>query len=177
MSDKTYDVLIVGGGYAGLSTALAMCRTGASTAVFDDQTYRNKDADYMHKLVTWDHRHPSEFRDAARKEIGEGRYDTATLVEQGVGIDEVWRISDKPTMFGLKDTTGKIWKGRKLVLATGAQPVIPDVPGFRDCYPKSMYVFVLAALEMGCNTCLSCLRLCLMRDSDIMRSSLDPIPY
>lgn len=147
MSDKTYDVLIIGGGYAGLSTALAMCRTGASTAVFDDQTYRNKDAEHMHTLATWDHRAPSEWRDATRKEIAEGRYDTTTFVEQSVRVEQLWRISDTPTMFGLKDSDGKIWKGRKVVLATGAKPTIPDVPGFLDCYPKSMYVLTIVSLD------------------------------
>ena len=48
------DVLIIGGGPAGLATALALCRARHTCVVFDSGTYRNSLCQYMHSVPPWD---------------------------------------------------------------------------------------------------------------------------
>ncbi|KAK7746480.1 hypothetical protein SLS53_002439 [Cytospora paraplurivora] len=78
-----YDVLVVGGGPAGLSAALTLSRALHSVVVFDSGVYRNQKAQFMHTVPTWDHRSPAEYRAAARQELST-RYNTVTFHEAEV---------------------------------------------------------------------------------------------
>src|SRR5436190_16266501 len=66
---ELHDVLIIGGGPAGLSAALSLARLLHTVVVFDSGVYRNRFADRMHTLSTWDHQRPADYRAAARKEL------------------------------------------------------------------------------------------------------------
>ena len=65
------DVLVVGSGPAGLSSALTLARPWLTLIVFDSGVHRNQLAPYTHTLPTWDHRPPKECREAAHKEAFE----------------------------------------------------------------------------------------------------------
>lgn len=136
MSTRLFDCLIIGGGPAGLSTALGLCRAVRTAVLFDSKAYRNSLIGHMHNVTTWDHANPLDYRTAARKELSGGRYDTVTLVD--VAVRRVWKLDSGD--FEITDATGKIWRGRKLVLATGVKDEIPPVQGFADCWPRSMWV-------------------------------------
>ncbi|RHZ61469.1 NAD(P)/FAD-dependent oxidoreductase [Aspergillus thermomutatus] len=131
----SYDCLIVGGGPAGLATALGLCRALRTAVVFDSLTYRNSLAEHMHNFPTWDHANPADYRAAARRELTEGRYGTVTLSD--AALRRVWKLDSGE--FEATDVTGKVWRGRKLVLATGVRDEIPSVPGYAACWPKSIY--------------------------------------
>lgn len=131
-----FDCLIVGGGPAGLAAALGLCRAVRTAVVFDSQAYRNSLTEHMHNVSTWDHSQPRDYRAAARRELTEGRYNTVTLAD--VALRKVLQLDSGE--FEATDAAGKVWRGRKLVLATGVKDEIPDLPGYADCWPKSMYV-------------------------------------
>ncbi|KAK2874948.1 hypothetical protein FQN49_001922 [Arthroderma sp. PD_2] len=130
-----FDCLIVGGGPAGLATALGLCRAIRTAVVFDSQTYRNSLTDHMHNVSTWDHTKPKDYRAAARRELTEGRYNTVTLAD--VALSKVWKLDSGE--FEATDASGKTWRGRKLVLATGVKDEFPEVSGYADCWPRSIY--------------------------------------
>ncbi|KAF3483158.1 uncharacterized protein GIQ15_02482 [Arthroderma uncinatum] len=123
------------GGPAGLAVALGLCRAVRTAVVFDSQTYRNSLTDHMHNVSTWDHSKPQDYRAAARRELTEGRYNTVTLAD--VALRKIWKLESGE--FEATDAGGKTWRGRKLVLATGVKDEIPDVPGYADCWPRSIY--------------------------------------
>jgi thioredoxin reductase len=130
-----YDVLIIGAGPAGLSTALGLARQTYSAIVFNSNQYRNAFAERMHNVVTWDHKPPSEFRAAARENI-ESRYNTiqfktATIVSAAKKDDGTFEVIDEQE---------NKYQGRKIALATGVTDVVPDIKGFRELWGKMMYV-------------------------------------
>ncbi|AEO69852.1 uncharacterized protein THITE_2057949 [Thermothielavioides terrestris NRRL 8126] len=128
------DVLIIGGGPAGLSAATALARQLYTAVVFDSGVYRNARATHMHAVPTWDHRDPADFRAAARADLL-ARYDTIRFEQTSVSA--VRRTDDG--RFEATDANGIAWRGRKLVLATGVRDVYPDIPGYDDLWGRGLY--------------------------------------
>jgi thioredoxin reductase len=131
-SDHTVDVLIIGGGPAGLTAALSVARNEHTAIVFDSQDYRNERADHFHMLPTWDGKDPYAFRDAARTNTLDNY---STISFENVKIASVKKEGE---IFHARDSIGKSWHGRSLVLATGVSDVMYDVPGYEECWGRSM---------------------------------------
>ncbi|KAI0126672.1 thioredoxin reductase glit [Xylariales sp. AK1849] len=136
MSSSTalYDVLIIGAGPAGLSTALGLARQTYSAVVFDSRKYRNAYADRMHNVVTWDHRSPSEFRAAGRENI-QSRYESIHFKDVAVAS----AAKKEDGTFEVTDGEQNKYHGKKLVLATGVTDIFPDIEGFGDVWGKSIF--------------------------------------
>ncbi|KAL4955394.1 FAD/NAD(P)-binding domain-containing protein [Aspergillus filifer] len=132
--DSPVDVLIIGGGPAGLTAALTLVRQNHSAVLFDSGIYRNGDAEHMHMVPTWDHRNPSEFRTKGRSEVLE-HYETVKIVKGH--LTTAHKISD--SLFEVADDSGRAWQGRKIILATGSQDIFPDIPGYAEAWVKRIY--------------------------------------
>lgn len=122
-----YDVIVIGGGPAGLQAALTLGRVHRSCLVLDSGRYRNGPAAEMHNFLTRDGTPPDEFRAAARAELAgydtvEVRTATVTAVEADDGGVRV-RTDD-----------GSIHEARRLLLATGMTDVLPEVPGLSELW-------------------------------------------
>lgn len=130
------DVLVIGGGPSGLSVVTGLVRQLYTAVVFDSGVYRNERTSHMHILAGWDHRHPAEFRKAAREDILR-RYDTIQF--EDVAIEKVNKTNEG--LFQATDANGKVWTGKKLVLATGVRDIYPDIAGYSDCWGYGMYGF------------------------------------
>ena len=129
------DVLIIGGGPAGLSAATGLARQLYTAVVFDSGVYRNNLAYAMHNVLTWDHQSPAAFRQKGRDDLLK-RYTTISFQDT-----EVKSVAKTPNgLFEARDIEGKLWIGRKLLIATGVRDVFPDIEGYGDCWAKGMYV-------------------------------------
>lgn len=133
-SSTVYDVLIVGGGPAGLSAALSLARVLHSVVVFDSGVYRNQKAEHMHTLPTWDHHSPSEYRAAARQELLT-RYKTVSF--QDTSVSRI--VKNEAGLFEATTADAALWKGKKVILATGSRDVLlDDIQGYDECWVKGV---------------------------------------
>ena len=132
------DVLIIGGGPAGLSAATTLVRQAHTAVIFDSGIYRNEKAHHMHTIPTWDHKNPAEFRAKARKDLE--RYNTVTF--QTTEITTVKKNEDGH--FEAIGENGQTWTGRKLILATGVEDVYPNIEGYAKCWVEGMFVLLAA---------------------------------
>ena len=76
---KLFDVIIIGGGPAGLSAALGLVRAHRSVLLVDSKQYRNGPASVMQNVLTYDGVAPSVFREKARTDLS--RYPAFSLIE------------------------------------------------------------------------------------------------
>ncbi|KAJ5438530.1 uncharacterized protein N7458_009528 [Penicillium daleae] len=129
------DVLIIGAGPSGLSTATGLARQLHSAVVFDSGLYRNARTSHMHNVLGWDHRNPAELRDAGRAQLTE-RYSTISF--ENSTIESIKRLDEKQ-LFVAQDEAGKQWYGRKVVLATGVRDIPLDIEGYDECWANGIY--------------------------------------
>lgn len=134
MGSELTDVLIIGGGVAGLAAALTLARQQHTAIVFDSEVYRNAPSPRMHNVLTWDRSDPKDFRAAARDNILEGY---TTIQFENVEIISIEK-NNKTNAFIATDSSGKAWNGRKVILATGVRDIFPDIEGYAENWAKSM---------------------------------------
>ncbi|KAH7048245.1 hypothetical protein B0J12DRAFT_601353 [Macrophomina phaseolina] len=137
-----YDALIVGGGPAGLSAALALGRANRTALLFDSGAYRNAGVKAMHTVLSRDGANPDEFRSIARSQIE--RYTTISLRKGYITHAANEEIEPGYKGFKLTDGDGTVFNGRKLVLATGSQDILPDnIEGYKENWPQHIYQCLL----------------------------------
>jgi thioredoxin reductase len=126
-----YDVIIVGGGPAGLSAALMLGRCRRAVLLIDAGTPRNIFAKELHGFLTRDGIAPKKLLGLARSELK--RYNV--VFKKGVAVNAV----KKDTTFIVTLGNGKQYESRKLVLATGLCDDLPAIEGLRSFYGISVH--------------------------------------
>jgi len=115
--------------------ALTLARQLHSVILFDSGTYRNDFAEHQHMVLGFDHEKPTDYRAAARKSIL-SRYELTVTIHD-VAVTAVEKKQED--LFELKDANGKVYHGKKLVLASGVEDIMPDMPGFKECWGKGIF--------------------------------------
>ena len=128
------DVLILGGGPAGLSAALVAGRARLSTRVFAGGQPRNAVTRASHGLFTRDGVHPLELQDLAIGQLAP--YSSVTLTRT-----RVLSVGRQDGVFEVVDEHGERWRGRRIVIATGFRDELAGLglPGIEAVYGMSVF--------------------------------------
>src|SRR5215472_3052432 len=118
--DENYDVVVVGGGAAGLSGAVALARSRRSVLVVDAGDPRNAPAGHVHNFLTRDGTPPAEIYAAGRGEV--------TRYGGRVCDARVTALSRDGGRFRA-EIGGRTVAARRLLVATGLRDELPGVPG------------------------------------------------
>lgn len=134
-SNAVVDVLIIGGGPAGLAAAASLMRQRHSVILFDSGSYRNERAGHMHLLPSLDHVDPARFRTSSRQQLID-RYTTLSIQE--CEVEKIAPQQSGEDFFTVTDTSGKSWYGRKVILACGNADRYPVIEGYADAWARRM---------------------------------------
>ncbi|MFE3854120.1 NAD(P)/FAD-dependent oxidoreductase [Streptomyces griseorubiginosus] len=124
---ETYEVIVIGGGAAGLSAALVLGRSRRRTLVVDAGEPRNAPAAHMQGFLTRDGMPPAEFLAIGREEI------------KAYGVELVRdSVVDLAPGFAVTLASGRVLRARRLVVATGLKDELPDVPGLAERFGRDV---------------------------------------
>lgn len=126
------DVIIVGGGPAGLNAAVVLGRCRRKVLLFDTAEHRNRYSHGVHNYLTRDNVLPHEFLKICRTEI-----DKYGIVYINKKITKARKNDDE--LFVVKDEEGTVYHAKKLLIATGLIDNVPEVEGFKEMYGKSVF--------------------------------------
>ena len=120
-----YDVVVIGGGAAGLNGALALARARRSVVVVDAGDPRNAPAAHVHNYLGREGSTPAELYGAGRAEVA--GYGGTVLRGTAATIRR-----EEDGSFRVCLTDGRELRARRILAASGARDLLPEVPGLAE---------------------------------------------
>lgn len=125
-----FDVIIIGGSYAGLSAALTLGRATRNVLVIDAGKPCNRQTPHSHNFLTHDGDKPAVIYKAAKAEVL--KYPTVRFLEgQAISAKQI------DGGFSISLENSENFTARKILLATGLIDVLPDIKGLAECWAIS----------------------------------------
>ncbi|GLX02540.1 NAD(P)/FAD-dependent oxidoreductase [Microtetraspora sp. NBRC 16547] len=128
--DETYDVVVVGGGAAGLSGALTLARARRSVLVVDEGRPRNAPAGHVHNYLGREGTPPAELAAAGRDEVT--RYGGQIVSGRAAAA-----AKDGDGFLVTLDDARHV-RARRLLVTTGLVDELPDVPGLAERWGRDV---------------------------------------
>lgn len=125
--NQNFDVIIIGGSYAGLSAAMALGRSLKRTLIIDSALPCNRQTPHSHNFITQDGEAPGVIAAKAREQVL--RYDTVSFLNDTATEGDKYKGG-----FTIRTFKGKEFKTKKLIFATGVKDLMPDIKGFKECW-------------------------------------------
>ncbi len=128
---KEFDVIIIGGSYAGLSAGMSLGRALRNVLIIDSGKPCNIQTPHSHNFLTQDGKTPNEIATIAKSQVGKYK---------SVQFHDGLAISGTKTENGFKITTqsGDEFMAPKLIFATGITDFMPNIKGFAECWGISV---------------------------------------
>ena len=132
-----YQVVVIGGGAAGLSAAVTLGRALRSVLVIDAGEPRNAPAAGVHGFLSRDGIDPRELLDMGREEARGYGVDfiagVAVAARSTAGAEEGAELS-----FDVELADGRTVKARRVLVTTGLTDVLPDIGGIRERWGRDV---------------------------------------
>lgn len=128
---SVYDVIIVGGSYAGLSAAMTLARSIRSILIIDSGKPCNAQTPHAHNFITHDGAIPGEISKKAKQQV---------LQYSSVEVSDELAIEAGKDggLFYIRTSDQRLHKSRKLLFSTGLKDLLPNIPGIAECWGKSV---------------------------------------
>lgn len=130
IKQNNYEVIIIGGSYSGLSSAMALGRALRKVLVLDTGKPCNRYTPHSHNFITQDGVAPYEIFQNAKSQVL--TYPTVDFRE-----NKVLTVLKTEEGFEVKTSDDSFFT-KKIILATGIKDIFPDIKGFEDCWGKSI---------------------------------------
>lgn len=128
---KIFDVIIIGGSYAGLSAAMALGRSLRNVLIIDSGLPCNRQTPHSHNFITHDGAKPSTISKKAKEQVL--KYETVQYLK-----DVAMSGTKAETGFNITTQSGDTFQAKKLIFATGIKDTMPDIKGFAACWGISV---------------------------------------
>lgn len=129
---ESWDVVVVGGGAAGLSAALTLARARRSVLVLDDGTPRNAPAEGVHNYLGREGAPPREL-----VRIGRGEVEGHGATVRDAHVVDATRLADGTFALTVEGAREELVT-RRLVVATGLTDELPDVDGLAERWGRDV---------------------------------------
>ncbi|MDX8568646.1 NAD(P)/FAD-dependent oxidoreductase [Elizabethkingia sp. HX XZB] len=130
-TDIVFDVIIIGGSYAGLSSAMSLGRSLRNVLIIDGGKPCNRQTPHSHNFLTHDGKTPQEISQMAKEQVKQ--YPTVEFYE-----GEAVKGKKTDAGFIITTNTGEEFSSRKLILAAGIKDIMPDIKGFSESWGISV---------------------------------------
>jgi thioredoxin reductase len=127
-----YDVIVVGGSYAGVSAAMQLARARRSVLVIDAAQRRNRFAATSHGFLGQDGNSPDAIADQARRQLL--TYPSVTWHEASSVAAE-----KQADVISIATSDGFTFNARRLILASGITDELPDIPGLAERWGRQVF--------------------------------------
>jgi thioredoxin reductase len=127
----TFDTIIIGGSYAGMSAGMALGRSLRNVLIIDSGKPCNWQTPHSHNFITQDGKTPTEIVTAAKAQVLQ--YPTVKFVN---GL--VTGILKKDAGFLVSTVANETFSTKKLLFATGLSDHMPAIDGFAECWGISV---------------------------------------
>jgi thioredoxin reductase len=128
----SFDAIVIGGSYAGLSAALQLARARRKVLIMDSGLRRNRFAEHSHGFLGQDGRPPGAIAADARAQLM--AYPTVEWVD-ATATDGSGEMND----FTVSAESGECYQARRIILAAGVVDALPDLPGLAERWGKHVF--------------------------------------
>lgn len=129
--ENNFDVIIIGGSYAGLSAGMSLGRSLRNVLIIDSGKPCNRQTPHSHNFLTQDGKAPKEISEIAKDQVL--KYETVSFLEGRVA-----KTSQNSEGFEVEIDNGEKFSAKKIILASGVKDQIPDIKGFAECWGISV---------------------------------------
>ncbi|QHT68453.1 NAD(P)/FAD-dependent oxidoreductase [Rhodocytophaga rosea] len=129
--NKNFDVIIIGGSYAGLSAAMALGRSLRKVLIIDSGKPCNRQTPRSHNFITHDGEKPQDIARKAKEQVL--KYETVQFIEALATGGSITQEG-----FEIEISNGDRFNARKLLFATGVADQMPAIEGFAQCWGISV---------------------------------------
>lgn len=131
MENQAFEVIIIGGSYAGLSAALCLGRSLRKVLVIDSGKACNEQTPHSHNFLTQDGKTPKEISRIAKQQADQ--YNSVSFLNDLAIHGQKTAIG-----FDIQTKAGRVFSTKKIILATGVKDIMPNIKGFSECWGKTM---------------------------------------